>query len=143
MKLLLVEDGLSKLQSAKIALNGWDIDVASSVNTAKMMMRRQQYKAMVIDMNLPTFDMDSGESGRIQHDGGLRLIQYAKIHQANAKCILFTQYDSLDVDEVTIYLDDITKQLKEKYPENFLGSVLYKSESDRWTVEMARLLEEI
>jgi len=141
MKVLVIEDGVSKIQSARQILRTHEVEVAMSVNTAKLLMRKNIYDLIIIDMNLPTFEMDSGEAGRIQHDGGIRLIQYAKVHQKDAKCILFTQYDSLKVDGDIVSLGDITNHLLEKYPTNFLGSVLYKTETDKWINEFEDILE--
>lgn len=142
MKALIIEDGASKLQSARIALAGWEIEVASSVNAAKMLIRKNSYDLLVVDMNLPTFDMDTGESGRIQHDGGISLMKYARNFQTQAKYILFTQYDNLVIEGEVVSLRDITVQLTARHQNSFLGSVLYNSENDRWMSDFANLLKE-
>lgn len=139
----MIEDGVAKLSAIRMTIEDHIVDVAASVNSGKAILRKKHYDLIIIDMNLPTFDMDSGETGRIQYDGGIILLHYAKIYRPAAKCILFTQYDGLEVDDKMISLDDITLQLRVKYPQNFLGSVHYDSESDKWMSEMQTMLGSI
>jgi len=141
MKILVIEDGTSKLLSLSQALAHYSFDVAKSVNSGKKMIRAKKYELLIIDMNLPTFDLDAGEGGRIQSDGGSTLIRYATIHSPKSKTILFTQYDNLDLNGETITLDHINLELKEQYPSSYVGCVLFQSESDKWVSEIINMVE--
>lgn len=146
MKVLVVDDAESKVSAISEILAEYhlELDVAWSINSAKKLIREKNYDLFILDMNLPTFDINGdGGSGRIVASGGLELLRYASRYSQNWLSILFTQYDSIEIDGKIKTILDISNEIYELYKEKFVGYVRYTTDSEDWRSKIVSILKEV
>lgn len=147
MKLLLVEDEISKEQTIirflHEAFPDANIIVKHSISSGILAIRQQSYDYVLLDMSLPIYDNDDMnyvDDNEFEAFGGNNVLDEIDRRQSKCKVIVITAFDILGEGEQTIELTQIDAQLRENYPNNFIGTVFYNSSSVEWRNSVRQLL---
>lgn len=150
MNFLLVEDEISKERNIVSFLQSHfgsaiTISVARSINTAKVELKNKSFDYVLLDMTLPLFDntdLLNSDSNEFDTFGGIAVLDEIDRRLLNSRVIVITAFDTLGQGHSQLSLGQITVDLKEEYPDNFIGSVYYNISSLTWKQNLERLITE-
>lgn len=140
MNILLVEDELPKREHIKNFIESLDlniiIDCAFSVTSGLDKLDSKVPELLLLDMSLPTFDVDIDNfeiGGRPQGFGGIEILRNLKYDKIICKTIVITGYEAFLKEEgKSIDLIQIKVDLLKKYPEYIVDVLHFNSTYDSW-----------
>lgn len=148
MRLLLVEDEAPKLANLKDFLRKgypkFEVATAKSVRSAVDALRAHDadFAMVILDMSLPTFDIQNNESGGTpQGFGGLEVMRFMDRRGTNIPVIVVTAYTAFDEGSLTLGLDDLRNKLLAEYPGAFRALVYYNVVYNTWTAELREAID--
>lgn len=142
MNVLLVEDEAPKLSNLceflKENYPDFHVTTAKSVRSAVDELRKSiTFDLIILDMSLPTFDIENGESGGApQGFGGLEVMRFIERTGKIIPVIIVTAYTAFDEGTKTWGLDELRNNLADDYPDIFRGLVYYNIVYGTWISEL-------
>lgn len=142
MNVLLVEDEAPKLTNLLEFINGeypeLNVVTAKSVRSAVDALRAEKsFGLVILDMSLPTFDIENGESGGApQGFGGLEVMRFMERTDQSIPVIIVTAYTAFDGGVRTLGLDELKQNLVTDYPDIFRALVYYNIVFGTWVSEL-------
>jgi len=144
MKILLVEDVEDKReQIMEFVLENIDCEMVEvrSFHSGLKAIKESQFDLILLDMTIPTYDFTATESGGRSQSFGGRLLLYEMVRRGIlSKVIIVTQFDLFGEGEDEISISDLSQQLQEQFPENYLGTVQYNIQDLSWKEPLLHLL---
>lgn len=144
MIVLLVEDEISKERSIinylREIVKGIVIHISRSVTSAIIELRHYDFDYVLLDMSLPLFDnadLSYSDSNEFDAFGGTAILDEIDRRQLSSKVIVITAFDTLGEGADLISLSQVTIDLKQDYPDNFVGSIYYNASSLAWKYELS------
>ena len=119
MKLLLIEDDNNKSKQIinsirEVYLNNANISEAHSFQKGMKKIRTENYDCLLLDMTLPTYDIDTNHSGgTTKKFGGMEILEEMKMRDLYLKTIIITQHEDFD----GVSLESINSDYKDKFLE--------------------------
>ncbi len=99
---------------------------------------------VLLDMSLPTYDLDETSSGgRPQGFGGIEILRNMEFYELQNKVIVITQYESIAFDNRILDANDLRIELAQEFPENFYELIQFNVVTDSWKVELTSKLNEL
>lgn len=149
LKVLLVEDEVPKINQIDLFLHELCIPIeiisARSVNTALDILDDKSFDLILLDMSLPTIDVDisNGESGgRPQGFGGIEVLRYMSFSGITCPTIVVTGYEAFPREGGDVDISELNIELKSEFPQ-ILHSVLhYNSTYETWRNELQVAIRE-
>lgn len=142
MKILLVEDEYPKRQNILNFLKGLKLDLeisfANSANSALDSIDSEIPDLMILDMSLPTFDINDHDNGGTPRGfGGEDVLRILLIQEIVCKTIVVTGYESfLKDDGLSLDIDKLKQSLQFEFPEYILDVIHYNSTNDSWKTSL-------
>lgn len=97
----------------------------------------QQYHLILLDMQLPTFDIKSGEDGyKFRKLAGVDILNELKRKKVKCKIIIITQFETFGEGEFFIELKDLKDSLTQQYKELYIDTVYYNASQTTWKIEL-------
>ncbi|NWA91462.1 response regulator [Pseudomonas sp. D8002] len=131
LKILIVEDETPKITQIELFLRSlcmpMAIKHAKSVNSALDVLEGDIPHLILLDMSLPTMDIDipGGEAGgRPQGFGGIEILRNMEFSGISCPVIVITGYEAFPRQGGSVDISGITQELKEEFPQ-LLHSVLH------------------
>lgn len=148
MKVLLVEDDVPKREAIYSLITGRypaiPIDIATSVSSASRKIESGDYDLVVLDMSLPNFDFDKDPTGgRPVNYGGEDVIDYIDSLGKHTKVIFISQYAKFKEEFEEKGLNELANELKDNYPDYYLGMIYYHTAIDTWRKELTNIIDGI
>jgi CheY-like chemotaxis protein len=148
MKLLLVEDEGPKREHilAMLAEHSPNsiVDVAKSVRAAVHYLRNNQPDIVLLDMSLPTFEVDASEpGGRPQGFGGVEVIRYLERYKRKSAVLVITAYEAFPVAGKPVGLEKVREMLVRDHPGTFRGLIYFNSFTGEWREALASAIDGI
>lgn len=148
MRILLVEDEDPKRNHICSVLNqirpGVELDLAKSVRSAVDQMKAKPSNLVLLDMSLPTFDVQPGEpGGRPQGFGGIEVLRHMDRLNIVVPCIVITAYEAFPREGRQVELPALAKQLSEAHPRTFAGLIFYNASLRGWERDLAKLIDKV
>lgn len=145
MKLLIVEDGQYKservVEYLETTFNTFNIDVACSYSSGVKKIVEQKPNLIILDMSLPTFDVNNGQGGGEKRMyGGLDIARQIKRRKIDCCFLFLTQHNSFTENPKLEKLSDIDKVAKESYGDQYLGYIYYEHAGYKWKDELKEVL---
>ncbi len=145
-RVLLVEDDQFKEASLLEFIDSetefFHTEVRRSLSSAMMLIKKQNFDLILIDMSLPTFDISSNESGGKPNGfGGWDLMRYLHAKKIKSKVIVVTQFETFELNDQNLTIDTLKLIFNDSFGDIFKGIVKYDSISNLWKVELKRLIE--
>ncbi len=137
MNILLVEDDEFKLKRIRdfIISNFSSVNLteAASVGSAKTAIKKTKVDLILMDMSLPSFDVNSDESGGRPHTfGGKELMAYMKYKNIYIPVIVITQFEKFKSEEGELDLKNLNKNFKKEYSGIYVATIAFSHLNDVW-----------
>ena len=136
IEILLIEDDEDKRDQIITFINE---KVVSNLNEVRSFqsglkaIKSKNYDLILMDMSIPTFDINSSENGgRAQPFGGELLLFEMIRRNITSKVVLITQFDLFGDGEQEISLTDLDARLLKQFPDIYIGAVHYSISYTSW-----------
>ena len=147
MNLLLIEDDNNKskqiINSIQEAyFNNVNISEAHSFQKGMKKIRTENYNCLLLDMTLPTYDIETNHSGgTTKKFGGIAILDEMKMREIYLKTIIITQFDTFGEGKNLITIKELREQLKRDFSENFEEIIYYNSSLTTWRDKLIKILD--
>jgi response regulator len=146
VKILIIEDDKNKSSQVIERLNSQYSNLTFSEKRSFQQgvksLRNSSFDLLLLDMTLPTFDIDTNSGGgKIRNFAGREILEEMLQREINLKTIIITQYESFGEEQITI--SQMRNILKEKYHKNFIEIIYYSSSSKSWFENLTKLVGEL
>jgi DNA-binding NtrC family response regulator len=137
MKCLLIEDDTNKTKNLEIFLQEnykyYELMICRSYQSGLKALFQAEFQLVLLDMQLPTFDIKSGEDGhKFRKMAGVDILNEIKRKNRKTKVIVVTQYATFGEGEHFIDLNALKLELKKSYPLLYLDTVFYDPQFSSW-----------
>lgn len=114
------------------------IRFSRSVNSALDAIDEALPNLMLLDMSLPTFDVDKDEAGgRPQGFGGKEIMRHMKLSGLSCPVIVITGYEAFPREAgKPVELSQIREELAAEFPSMLVGMLHYNSTYEEWKHEL-------
>ncbi|WP_321794741.1 response regulator [Caballeronia sp. J97] len=105
-------------------------------------MLQSRYDVVFLDMTMPTFDRTPAEGGgRIRPFAGRDILAQVSSRRIRQPIIVFTMFEVLGEGESQVTANELDRQLKDTYCDNYLGLASYSAASSDWKDRVRELIE--
>lgn len=145
MKILFIEDHPRKKEQVVEFLNeildNPHIEVKESYNSAlrELISNKDRYNILLLDMSMPNYDITSEDDGGdwLPFAGKL-ILKNMFLRQIATKAIVVTMHGMFDDGTK---LDDLDSELKDEFPDNYIGYIHYSQINTDWKNQLEALLK--
>lgn len=146
---LIVEDDEPKLRAIsrffEQNFERWEVTEARSLSSAIAGISGNCFDIAIIDMSLPTYDMNDSTmgGGTPQGFGGEDIIRFISTTAPDTWMIVVTQYDVFQDEEGegSRSLSEIDESLSAEIGSKFLGVVFYSGQYGDWQISLLDMLK--
>lgn len=143
-RVLIVEDDDFKVKDILAFFPSWRSEVAKSVRDGVVSITEQSYDLIVLDMSLPTYEKTKRSgSGSSQAQGGLEILREIKASGDRTKLIIVSQYPDIELEGISIPLEESPEVLAERYNANVCRAIIYDSDNVSWATKFKEALDAI
>jgi hypothetical protein len=142
-KILIIEDEQRKLEHLKKFLVEEfpyvEFEEKHSYNSAlrEIIENHSHYKLLLLDMSMSTYDVSVEESGGVPEPlAGENILDAMYLNEIPTKVVVVTMYESF----VGKKLRAFDRELKENYPDNYLGFVFFSHKNTDWRLELQKYI---
>lgn len=142
-RILIIEDEQRKLDQLRTFLtkefSSVEIEDKRSYNSAlrEIIENYSNYDLILLDMSMSTYDVSIEESGGVPEPlAGENILDAMYLNEIPTKVIVVTMYESF----VGKKLIDFDSELKENYPENYLGFVFFSHKNTDWKLDLKKYI---
>jgi CheY-like chemotaxis protein len=148
MNILVVEDDDNKRKQLTDYLrevySGCVCVETRSYQSGLKAMLQTRYDVVFLDMTMPTFDRTPAEGGgRIRPFAGRDILAQVSSRKIRQPVIVFTMFEVLGEGESQVTANELDRQLKETYHENYLGLAYYNAASSDWRDRIRELIKQL
>ena len=145
--ILVIEDSEAKLASVTAAvlnvLPSCQIEIAKSVKSAINKLKSGDFRLIIADMSLPTYDVKEKERGGTPRPfGGIEVFDHLRRLGTETPVIVVSSYPAIEDGGTSMTLKDLAEMLMIEYPETFAGYVFFDSTYLTWEEEFKSLVME-
>ncbi len=149
-QILIVEDNVYKRDKIKEyflkTCPGINIDEAYSFTSGWQLVNSNslKYDLLVLDMSLPSFDIDQNEDGGdFKALGGKELARKLVRRKITTPFIFLTNYKVFSDTLYSYTFDELKKELLSAYPKQCIGFIFYSNRSSEWREYISKLSKEL
>ncbi|TCI04924.1 response regulator [Corallincola luteus] len=118
-----------------------NIDFSESFNSTSKMLREQTYDLVLLDMSMPSFDPRDGKSkSPVKALAGKDLMLKMRYRGISFPVIVVTQFDIFGRHSDAVGIDKLVDDLRDDFPDNFIGCVFYNTQSKSWKQELLDMI---
>lgn len=137
MNVLVIEDDEEKRRQLVTHLlavfPGDTIGEERSLRSALESVKKRRWDLVLLDMSMPTFDVDADEDGgRPQVYGGRDILRQMRRLRIEIPVIVVTQFDVFGEGQDALTLDQLEVHLRKENPRSYKGAVYYSVVSEDW-----------
>lgn len=147
MRILIIEDDSNKMRriANEVAEIRKDIQLteARSYQSGLRNLMSGQFDFLLLDMSLPIFDISPEEDGfQVDPFSGRNIL--AEMYRKNVlvPTAIITMFETFGDGGDLMTLEQLDKDLTEKYPAIYRGSIYYNSSEINWKESLRRLIGE-
>jgi DNA-binding response OmpR family regulator len=142
MNILIIEDFKPKLEHiisyVKKIVESPFIDERYSFQSGLKSILEKDYDLILLDMSLPTYDIEATEKGGVKRPfAGREILRQMNKKSIIVPVIVITQFDYFGDDDSKMSLNELTEQLKSF--SNFKGTIVYNAKFD-WKNELKKII---
>ncbi|MBT5305229.1 MAG: response regulator [Candidatus Scalindua sp.] len=148
MRILIIEDDTNKMRRIanevrKIRKNVHLTEVRSYQNGVRSLMS-DQFDFLLLDMSLPIFDISTEEDGfQVDPFSGRNILAEMNRKNVLVPTVVITMFETFGEGSDLMTLEELDKELSEKYPLIYRGKIYYNSSEINWKEALKKLFEEI
>lgn len=98
---------------------------------------------VLLDMSLPTYDLDNSSGGKPQGFGGKEILRNMEFFDLNNKVIVITQYESIPLAGRDVDLHEIKNDLVVEFDGIFHDLIHFSVISDTWKGKLIKSVREL
>lgn len=145
MNILIVEDDELKKKRLQTFVADLDFKVdvtyARSYKTGLRSLINGTFQLAILDMTLPTYDVEPGDDGgRPLSLGGRELLRQIKRRSINLSAVIVTGFDTFGEGVETFTLAQLEEDLRRDFSENYIGCVYFDGTTDEWEGQLREYL---
>lgn len=142
-RLFLIEDDENKklelTEFLEQVLVNPEITVAGSYQTALRRLVENHFDLILLDMTIPSFEINAEEDGgRPQAYGGRSILRQMERRNIVVPVIVVTQFDVFGDEKEAMTLPELDHQLAARYTRIYRGSVYYNATIDDWKADLMK-----
>lgn len=147
MTALIVEDDELKMRRLQAFLTGevpkLEIELARSYKSGLRAIVNRPYALVILDMTLPSFDIQWGtDGGRPLSLGGRELLRQMKRRAATYPTAVVTGFDTFGFGPEAVTLAQLNDELVREFSDFYLGSVYFNATTDDWRDHLRELVRD-
>lgn len=148
MKFLIIEDDEYKknkiIACIEQHLGSIQFESVKSVNSAVILLENLSDDVIILlDMSLPTYDLDSSSGGKPQGFGGVEILRNMEFFGLKNRVIVITQYESIYSGDKELDLKQIQNNLENEFGEIFYKLIHFSVVSDTWKENLIKSINEL
>jgi len=146
MKILLVEDNQNKVTQLKSFIESEFPEIklvicGSYHSGLKEIILNNDYKLILLDISMPTYDIKPGEMGGDPIPlAGKLILKEMFLRDIDTKVLVVTMYENF-VDGTR--LDELHKQFKNEFSSNYMGFVYFSPADISWKENLKSKMKEL
>jgi CheY-like chemotaxis protein len=146
MKILIIEDDPNKskqiVEFISKTFSDFDFELKKSYQSGLKEILLTQYDLLLLDMQLPNFDIKPGEDGyKFRKLAGFDILRELKRKNIRLKVIVVTQFETFGEGESLIELKDLKGKLSEQFSALYIDTVFYSADKSIWQKELKNIIE--
>ena len=147
MRILIIEDDNDKMQriakEIRAILKGVQLTEARSYQSGIHNIMTDKFDFLLLDMSLPVFDISSEEDGfKVDAFSGRNILAEMSRKEVFVPTAIITMFETFGEGADLMTLQELDKDLKEKYPAVYRGAIYYNSSEINWKESLKKLFEE-
>ena len=142
MKVMIIEDDLSKLKAISDFLNqrsGIECCYAHTWHSGVVALSSSSFDLLLLDMCIPCYDGTPQDGVHILTFGGCEMLSYLCRRRISIPVIIITQYQSFG--GAGMNLEELDLKLQKEFPQHYMGYVHYNITQDKWKEDLAVFLD--
>jgi CheY-like chemotaxis protein len=148
MKILLVEDDENKqsriVRFLREHIATAEVVLAASYVSAIDKILKKTCDVILLDMTIPTYDVDvDDEGGRPRVFGGRDILRQMERRKVYLPVIVITQFEKFGDERESKSRDELNRELAAAHPRQYRGMVYYSAAVEGWKEELAKRLEDL
>lgn len=148
MKLLIVEDDEFKLSQLirffETELQDWEILFQKSFTSAVRALKTVSFDLLILDMTLPVYDINAKEQGyETLFFAGRDVLEELARKKISCPVIVVTQFEQFGEGDETMTLEELSRQLSERFHGLYNATVYYHPSQEDWKVDLQRAMKQI
>lgn len=146
MNFLLIEDDQHKSKQIINFLKESPIEseivLKRSYQSGLKELLTQEYDLVLLDMQLPNFDIKPGEDGyKFRKLAGFDILRELSRKKKQCRVIVITQFETFGEGEFYIDLLNLKQMLKSEFPNLYIATVFYSPDNTLWQKELIELIK--
>ena len=146
MKLLLIEDDEHKskqiIRFVNESFNEASIELKKSYQSGLKELLTQNFDLVLLDMQLPNFDIKPGEDGyKFRKLAGIDILRELTRKKKQCKVIVITQFETFGEGEFYINLANLKQMLKSEFSSMYIETVFYSPDNSLWQKELFEIIK--
>jgi CheY-like chemotaxis protein len=137
--ILLVEDDLDKRDSIIQYLDTFNVELnitakQSTTSGLQEIIINPEINFVILDMSMPTFDMtdEDPSGGGPESFAGKEFLEQMNLREINTPVVVVSQLSTFGKGSNKKSLSSLDIELKESYPDFYIGAIFYNSAMDEW-----------
>jgi len=143
MKVIIIEDDPLKINAINDFLKTHEVktELYNSYQAGLLAILKNHYDLVLLDMQLPNFDIKSGEDGyKLRPLAGRDILREIKRKRLPCKVVVVTQFDTFGENGNFASLDDWHKYFSNEFSSIYLSTIFYNPSSNSWKDQLKRYL---
>lgn len=145
-EVLIIEDDITKIDRLKKFFKEEKITLKESFQAGVLELKNniKNYDFLILDMTIPLWEKGNNDlGGNYEQFGGEKVLREMKRRKLNLPTILFTMFDVFPTMDGNTTFDELNSLYKTKFPNNYVGGVLFESDEENWEVHLQELISSI
>jgi len=138
--ILLIEDDPIKLSAIRdfiINTFNFNVDTKMSYQSGLKTILERKYELVLLDMQLPNYDIKSGEDGYKQRPlAGRDILREIKRKKIQSRVVIITQYDSFGEDGKFVSWQEWDTFFSEQFKSIYYSTIFYNPASSSWKEQL-------
>lgn len=148
ISVLIVEDDAYKLEALSEIISSTveicSTDPCRSVQSAVTAVAAHRYDIIILDMSLPSHDLEKGSMlGIPRLSGGIEVLFELDYIGAKADVVIVTQYPEIEMSGELVPLCEVAAFVKREYGIAITACIYYDSDSTDWKIQIADAINTI
>jgi hypothetical protein len=148
MRILIIEDDSNKMRSIANEVQEIRKDAqlieARSYQSGLFNLMSSQFDFLLLDMSLPIFDISHQEDGfQVDPFSGRNILSEMSRKNLFIPTVVITMFETFSEGTDLMTLDELNKELLDKYPMFYRGAIYYNSSEVNWKESLKKIIEGI
>lgn len=146
MRFLIVEDLKHKADELTLFIENNYKDSSITTRTSyqsgleEILVNSNLYDVILLDMSMQNYDISQNEYGGDPINlAGKFILEKMYYEELETKVIVVTMYGNFLDDKVS--LRDLDLNLRQEYPDNYVGSVFFSSSEEKWKDDLSFMIK--